>query len=61
MKLKKMKYYIVLGLAIGFFVLLLFPFKIHEYFDEIIWVIMLTSKFLTLSLLPTLLKIFDHK
>jgi len=50
-----------LGLAIGFSVLLLSPFKFHEYFVEITWISMLTSSFLSLTLLPTLLKIIYHK
>ncbi|SHH57967.1 efflux RND transporter permease subunit [Thermosipho atlanticus] len=45
-----------LGLAIGLSVLVLSPFKIHEYLVMIMWVTMISSSFLSLSLLPTLLK-----
>ncbi|MBO8160416.1 MAG: RND family transporter [Thermosipho sp. (in: Bacteria)] len=44
-----------LGLAIGLSVLILSPFKIHEYLVMIMWVTMTSSSFLSLSLLPTLL------
>lgn len=44
-----------LGLSIGLSVLLLSPFKIHEYLVGIMWISMLSSVFLSLTLLPTLL------
>jgi len=50
-----------LGLSIGFSILILSPFKIHEYFVAIMWVSMLSSSFLSLTFLPTLIKFIYRK
>ncbi|QTA38143.1 RND family transporter [Thermosipho ferrireducens] len=50
-----------LGLSIGFTVMILSPFIIHTYLVEIIWVSMLSSSFMSLTLLPTLLRYVDRK
>jgi hypothetical protein len=44
-----------LGLAIGLSVLLVSPFKIHEYLIGIMWVSMISSSLFSLTLLPSLL------
>ena len=44
-----------LGLAIGFTVMLFSPFQVHVTLSSLMWVTMLLSAFLSLSLLPTLL------
>jgi hypothetical protein len=45
-----------LGLAIGFSVMNLSPLKIHTYLSILMWVTMLVSALLSLTLIPTLLK-----
>ena len=45
-----------LGFSIGLSVLLLSPLKVHFYVSALMWVSMVLSSFLSLSLLPTLLK-----
>ena len=42
------------GLAIGYTVMIFSPLTVHLYLSGIMWVTMLTSSFLSLSLLPTL-------
>lgn len=44
-----------LGLAIGFTVMLFSPFQVHVTLSSLMWVTMMLSAFLSLSLLPTLL------
>lgn len=45
-----------LGFSIGLSVLLISPLKVHFYVSSLMWVSMLLSSFLSLSLLPTLLR-----
>ena len=44
-----------IGLAIGFTAMLLSPFQIHTTLSLLMWVTMILSSFLSLSLLPTIL------
>ncbi|MCH4886705.1 RND family transporter [Acidaminobacter sp. JC074] len=44
------------GLSLGMTALMLSPLKIHVYVSLLMWVAMMTSVFLSLSLIPTLLK-----
>lgn len=44
-----------LGLAVGFSVMILSPFQIHVTLSQLMWLTMVLSAFLSLSLLPTLL------
>jgi len=46
-----------MGLSIGFTALALSPFQVHATLTQIMWVTMVLSSFLSLSLLPTLLGI----
>ena len=45
-----------LGFSIGLSVLMISPLKVHFYVSALMWVSMVLSSFLSLSLLPTLLK-----
>lgn len=45
-----------LGFSIGLSVLMLSPLKVHYYISALMWISMILSSFLSLSLLPTLLK-----
>lgn len=45
-----------LGIALGLTALVLSPLKIHSYVTTLIWVTMVISVFLSLSLLPTILR-----
>jgi len=45
-----------LGFSIGLSVLLISPLKVHFYVSSLMWVSMVLSSFLSLSLLPTLLR-----
>lgn len=45
-----------LGFSIGLSVLMLSPLKVHFYVSSLMWISMILSSFLSLSLLPTLLK-----
>ena len=45
-----------LGFSIGLSVLMLSPLKVHFYISALMWVSMIVSSFLSLSLLPTLLR-----
>lgn len=45
-----------LGFSIGLSVLMISPLKVHFYVSSLMWVSMVLSSFLSLSLLPTLLK-----
>lgn len=45
-----------LGFSIGLSVLMISPLKVHFYVSSLMWVSMILSSFLSLSLLPTLLK-----
>jgi len=48
-----------LGFSIGLTVLMLSPLKVHFYVSSLMWVSMILSGFLSLTLLPTLLKRFN--
>ena len=48
-----------LGISLGLSVLLASPLMIHTYVSSLMWVAMIVSVFVTLTLIPTILRFLD--